>query len=858
MLLLMMQGKYLTLEGCELVMMLLNIVLTYLNLEFRFPKKLSTFTARMNFNENVYKGIKKYVACKTCHSIYHLPETNSDRSAHSTCRFASRISSTSRLVLERCNTGLYTVSKTGKLTPTMTFIYNSIITTLQQFFSRKNFMKEINSWRKRKLQKEGYLFDIMDGDVWKSFKINENDNVPFVEASKSNLMFNFNLDWFQAYTGAQYSVGAIYMTILNIDRKSRNLRKNVIFVGLMPGPYEPHLQQINNYLKPLIDELKILMGEGIKMMTDTGEVLVRAAVTLGSLDLPAAAKSFGFTSHNATFACRKCDHAFCALVVNGTARDYSGGWDGNWKKRTKESNRQYAMMWKNAANNAERDRLVKITGTRWSAFHELPYFDMIRFPVYDPMHNIWMGTCKRIVNFIFKKRFLDSLKIEEMSVIISNIIMPFGIDVSSLTRKVDTGQDGFGHFKADEWRVYSLFLSPLLLKNRIPKINYDHWMQFVEAMQVMSLPNVSISAAKACHDKVVTFCKQFERLYGKESLYPNMHYHIHLFDQMLDYGPFHSHHAFGFERFNMDLKNIRTNHKGSIETTMAKKFVQTIHREDLFVDSIPDLGPNISTDHLKSIFLGMGFDEKRRKYEEDYLSHELEISQGDDYNLINFIKYAGSLDGSGVHDYAYGFEPLPTSTVQSLKIDNKYSLLKEDYKQLLKYYQLNFNIVGEREYIFGKDDEEVEGVKVDPKIARFKSIYILGQKYSSIEATSFRGSYIRAYYRDIVNQNSDQYELRPAQIQFFFRHTMYIMNSDNSLETVTFTFAYVRWYKDSEPGTHITTFDTINTSCYSDTFLGQSFMDILPVQCIHSPVGIYNVEIENYIVVITLPRRITE
>ncbi|KAI9334335.1 hypothetical protein BD770DRAFT_302573, partial [Pilaira anomala] len=194
MLLLMMQGKYLTLEGCEVVMFFLNIVLTYLNLEFRFPKKLSTFITRMKFNENVYKGVKKYVACKSCHSIYEIPENNSDRSVHATCRFASRISSTSRLVLERCNTDLYTVSRSGKLNPTMTFVYNSIITTLRQFFSRKNFMKEINSWRKRKLQKEGYVFDVMDGDVWKSFKIDKTDNVPFVDASNSNLMLNFNLD----------------------------------------------------------------------------------------------------------------------------------------------------------------------------------------------------------------------------------------------------------------------------------------------------------------------------------------------------------------------------------------------------------------------------------------------------------------------------------------------------------------------------------------------------------------------------------------------------------------------------------------------------------------------------------------
>ncbi|KAI9336597.1 hypothetical protein BD770DRAFT_244194, partial [Pilaira anomala] len=80
-------------------------------------------------------------------------------------------------------------------------------------------MESINSWRKRKLQNTNYLFDIMDGEVWTKFKINPNDELPFVELSTSNLMSSLNVDWYQPYSNAVYSVGAIYMTILNLDRK---------------------------------------------------------------------------------------------------------------------------------------------------------------------------------------------------------------------------------------------------------------------------------------------------------------------------------------------------------------------------------------------------------------------------------------------------------------------------------------------------------------------------------------------------------------------------------------------------------------------------------------------------------------
>lgn len=310
------------------------------------------------------------------------------------------------------------------------------------------------------------MFDVMDGNVWKTFKINPNDDIPFVGAPMSNIVMSLNIDWYQPYTNASYSVGAIYMTILNLDRKVRNLRSNVVFVGLMPGPVEPKCEQVNNYLNPLVDELKQLMGVGIEMVDAAGKIVpVRVALILGCLDLPAAAKTFGFSSFNSTYGCRKCAKALPAVSEVEAQRDYSGGWNGSWPRRTNESNRRHALVWKNAHNDTERRRLVLSNGTRWSSLHDLPYFDMIRFHVYDTLHNIYLGTCKRIMHRVFLEMgYLDKNNMKEMSMISSGIIMPFGLDTVSLARKIMVGE-GFAYFKGDEWRIFSL--SPLLLKSRL-------------------------------------------------------------------------------------------------------------------------------------------------------------------------------------------------------------------------------------------------------------------------------------------------------------------------------------------------------------------------------------------------------
>lgn len=46
--------------------------------------------------------------------------------------------------------------------------------------------------------------------------------------------------------------------------------------------------------------------------------------------------------------------------------------------------------------------------------------------------------------------------LKEMAAIAKNLIVPFGYDTASIDRKICIG-DGFSYFKADEYRVYSLF-----------------------------------------------------------------------------------------------------------------------------------------------------------------------------------------------------------------------------------------------------------------------------------------------------------------------------------------------------------------------------------------------------------------
>ncbi len=60
-----------------------------------------------------------------------------------------------------------------------------------------------------------------------------------------------NIDWFQPYTHTVVSVG---VTVLEHLDTRENKRKNLIIVGIIPGPSEPQ-HDINSYLEPLVTEL---------------------------------------------------------------------------------------------------------------------------------------------------------------------------------------------------------------------------------------------------------------------------------------------------------------------------------------------------------------------------------------------------------------------------------------------------------------------------------------------------------------------------------------------------------------------------------------------------------------------------
>ena len=103
-----------------------------------------------------------------------------------------------------------------------------------------------------------------------------------------------NIDRLQPYKHIQYSVGIVYLVILNLPRSIRYKRQNVILFGIIPGPSEPSLS-INSYLLALVRELQqLLNGVEMKLPGSVSMTRVRCAHIGVACDLPAARKTCSF------------------------------------------------------------------------------------------------------------------------------------------------------------------------------------------------------------------------------------------------------------------------------------------------------------------------------------------------------------------------------------------------------------------------------------------------------------------------------------------------------------------------------------------------------------------------------------
>lgn len=496
----------------------------------------------------VFTEIIQYGACNKCHKLYSINEML-NKTEVSTCSFVNYPNHSMERFRQKCNNPL--VKKMDGSTdhpifrPIMTFPLINIRQQITLFFCRKDFDMSCRKWAERKNETEA-LFDIYDGMVWKSFS--DNNSEPFFtkEHADTHLGLMINMDWFQPFANSQYSVGVIYAVICNLPRTERYKPYNILTLGVIPGPNEPKLHEINNYLDPIINQL-VHLWDGYNIITheNSNGRFVRGAVIGCSSDVPATRKLCGFIS--ARIACYRC-YKYANFVNN---QPNFGGFDDfdEWfVERDIDTIREKASEWKKCETEEARKNHVSQYHVRWSEVYRLDYFNPVRFCVVDPMHCLFLGVAKWIVTKLWIGEGIlnnDQLKVMQKRADAIKLTS----DLGRRPVRIATG-DGFSNFTADMWKIFIMIFAIPITWDFLDRTDKKILAYFVRACKILTSRELRKDELNEAFTRLVEMNKLVEQKYGQEKISPNLHLCLHICECALDYGPLSSFWCFSFERMN--------------------------------------------------------------------------------------------------------------------------------------------------------------------------------------------------------------------------------------------------------------------------------------------------------------------
>ncbi|KAI0351887.1 hypothetical protein OH77DRAFT_1592537 [Trametes cingulata] len=368
-----------------------------------------------------------------------------------------------------------------RMVPHLAAPFRPLSASLIQFLARPDSEKLVDQWRADPTV-QGVYRRIQDGRIWQTVK--GSDGLPFFgpqEHGELRIGVVYHLDWFSCRRSPyapSHSSGALSFSIANLEQLLRYRLENMLPTAMTPGPTEPDAEELQYYQELVVDDLLVLYHEGVLAPTRRHPQGIRSRVVCicASLDHPGMCKSGGFADKNhAEQPCPKCMAKLTELYM--WFRVDAELEHGALPLRDDQRRHALAKEWRSLETDDERRTHFKTFGTRWTAFSRLPYFDVTRMMVIDPMHNLLLGIVKtqwysRWIKGSALRADTETGNRRELSVL-HDFLESFEIPawVGRLPSRV--GEPAGGSLSADEYK--SLFTGPCVLV--IPII----WDRFLDA-----------------------------------------------------------------------------------------------------------------------------------------------------------------------------------------------------------------------------------------------------------------------------------------------------------------------------------------------------------------------------------------
>ncbi|KAL7280964.1 hypothetical protein ACG7TL_005913 [Trametes sanguinea] len=390
-------------------------------------------------------------------------------------------------------------------------------------------------------------------------------------ADERDIALGLSTDGFSPFKGRKsrkYTAWPLLIINYNLPPEERFLKKNIICVGVIPGPKKPW--DMDSFLYPMVEELlRLQIGVSTYDTLSDTLFLLRAYLIVAFGDIPAMSLLMRMKGHNALTPCRMC-------TIRGV-RGPSGGskrYDpAALPLRSHEDFLANAREIDVAPTEAQAERLRKLYGIKGTPL--LSSISSLSFPrsfPYGFMHLIWENLIPNLVSLWtgdFKGLGLargdgDGRETSAPFVIPQDAWEELGSICASASRTIPSAfgaalpniASDRGLFTAEMWANFTLYLAPALLRDRFrDRRYYTHFLQLVDLLKICLQFEYSSNDIKTVKAGFAEWVKDFERLYyqydpERLSMCPlTLHALLHIGDSMEDIGPVWATWEFPTERY---------------------------------------------------------------------------------------------------------------------------------------------------------------------------------------------------------------------------------------------------------------------------------------------------------------------
>ena len=151
--------------------------------------------------------------------------------------------------------------------------------------------------------------------------------------------------------------------------------------------------------------------------------------------------------------------------------------------------------------------------------------------IVDAMHNLMLGTAKRMVELLKSSQVLNDKKFEEIQAKVDSFVR--ANEIGHIPSK---DSSSFSGFTVQQWKNWTVYFSSYALQGVLPWSHYNCWLHFVKACFHTCRRTITGSNLKFGDQMLMEFCQKFDQTFGGDKYTINMHVHGHLLECIQVFG----------------------------------------------------------------------------------------------------------------------------------------------------------------------------------------------------------------------------------------------------------------------------------------------------------------------------------